>query len=91
MIADNSAEHGSGAGAHHEPAQTSGDSEPNRSDAPPCPLGMTGAGSSCVAVSLPAVVDPMAPALPGHSVAPLLLDSTHDLLLVASLFRPPRA
>jgi hypothetical protein len=91
MIADNPAEHGSSAGSHHAPAQTSGESESAGSDAPPCPLGMTGAGSSCVAVSLPAVVDTMAPALPAHSVVHLLLDSTHDLLLVASHFRPPRA
>jgi hypothetical protein len=91
MIADNPAEHGSSAGSHHAPAQTSGESESAGSDAPPCPLGMTGAGSTCVAVSLPAVTNPMAPALPAHSVVHLILDSTHDLLLVASHFRPPRA
>jgi pimeloyl-ACP methyl ester carboxylesterase len=83
--------HGSHAAGHHAPAQDSGDPDPSRSDAPSCPLGMTGMGSSCVVASLPASTSTIAQAAPEHAEIPLFLDSTHDRLLVASLFRPPRA
>jgi hypothetical protein len=91
-MATDAAHHGSHAGGHHDaPAQSSGAPDSPRSDAPSCPLGMTGAGSSCVAVSLPASTSTMAHAAPEHAEVPLFLDSTHDRLLVAPLFRPPRA
>jgi hypothetical protein len=84
--------HGSHAGGHHHaPVQSSGDSDSPRPDAPSCPLGMTGMGSSCVVASLPASTSTIAQAAPEHAEIPLFLDSTHDRLLVASLFRPPRA
>jgi hypothetical protein len=85
-MAIDAAHHGS-----HAPAQDSGDPDPSRSDAPSCPLGMTGMGSSCVVASLPASTSTIAQAAPEHAEIPLFLDSTHDRLLVASLFRPPRA
>jgi hypothetical protein len=84
-------DHGAHAGMNHAPGESSDDPGSPRSDAPPCPLGIAGAGSSCVAVSLPAAVTTVAQVAPGYAGAPLFLDSTHDLLVVASHFRPPRA
>jgi hypothetical protein len=84
-------EPGAHAGMHHGSAPASGDADPPRPDAPPCPLGMAGAGSSCVAAPLPAAATAMAQAALAHAATPLFLDSTHDRLLVAAHFRPPRA
>jgi hypothetical protein len=41
------------AGMHHALAESSEGAEHSPSDAPTCPMGMAGAGSSCVAASLP--------------------------------------
>jgi hypothetical protein len=84
-------EAGAHAGMRHGPAPSSGDADPPGPDAPPCPLGMAGAGSSCVAAPLPAVATTLAHAARAHAATPLFLDSTHDRLLVAAHFRPPRA
>lgn len=59
--------------------------------APDCPLGMTGMGSSCVAVSLPSAVEVPAPAVESSTAALTSADDVHDSLLTASHFRPPRA
>jgi hypothetical protein len=90
-LAEDGAERGAHAGMHHGSAPTSGDSDSSRSDAPGCPLGMAGAGSSCMAVSLPAATSTMTNGPRGHTAPTLFLDSTHDRLLLALHFRPPRA
>jgi hypothetical protein len=74
--------------AHDLPA---GSPDAPRTDAPPCPLGMSGAGSTCVAAPLPsAATTAGAPALDG-TPALAFPDDTRDRLLVAAHFRPPRA
>jgi hypothetical protein len=79
------------AGMHHAPPAPEADPGSTRSDAPACPLGMAGAGGSCVGVSLPARTDVLVPAPAEHATASIPLDDSHDLLLVAAHFRPPRA
>jgi hypothetical protein len=90
-IAESAAHGGAHAGMHHAPAPSSDESEPSPSDSAPCPLGMPGAGGSCVAVSLPALTAVMQSGPVVHAPVIGLLDSTHDRLLVAAHFRPPRA
>jgi hypothetical protein len=91
VVAGERADPGAHAGLHHVPTESQGETEHSRSDAPPCPMGMAGAGSSCVAVSLPATVAVVQPAATIHEAALLLLEHGPDLLLVAAHFRPPRA
>jgi hypothetical protein len=74
--------------AAHAPADDS--SRPD-TEAPDCPLGMAGMGSSCVVVSLPASVESPVPAVVTAAVAHAFADSLHDSLLTAAHFRPPRA
>lgn len=74
------------AAALETPAET-----PNAPDAPRCPLGMTGMGSTCVAASLPALVAAQVPALESSTVVLPAADALHDSLFTASHFRPPRA
>jgi hypothetical protein len=83
-------EPGAHPGMHHVPAPAPGDPDSSPSNEPPCPLGMAGAGSSCVAAPLPAATTTMAHGALAHAATPLFLDSTHDRLLVAAHFRPPR-
>ena len=84
------------AAAEHAPDAHAGmnhgaPSSPDDAPAPDCPLGMTGMGSSCVAVSLPASVDAPAPPVESSSAALTSADDVHDSLLTAGHFRPPRA
>jgi hypothetical protein len=83
--------HAGHAGMHPTPAPDSEKSESSLPYSAPCPLGMPGAGGSCVAVSLPALAGEMQPAPVIHAPVVALLDTTHDQLLVAAHFRPPRA
>jgi hypothetical protein len=82
---------GSHAGMYHGPLPSTEDPEHPRSDAPVCPSGIMSAGSSCVAASLPAVTVTLADPALGYAVPPFFLDGTHDRLLIALHFRPPRA
>jgi hypothetical protein len=83
-----SAQHEADAHAHHAPTDAP---DGPRTDAAPCPLGMGGAGSTCVAAPLPAAASaPGAPAL-DRTPALATADDTRDRLLVAPHFRPPRA
>ncbi|MBA2670054.1 MAG: hypothetical protein H0U67_06780 [Gemmatimonadetes bacterium] len=91
VLGDGTPDEGTHAGMNHGPVQSTGDSESPRSDAPVCPFGMTGAGSSCVAASLPAPTTTLADPVPGFAVPRFFLDGTHDRLLTAQHFRPPRA
>jgi hypothetical protein len=80
------------AGMHH--GGTEGDapgSEHSDSEMPPCPSGMTGAGASCVAASLPATSEPARAAPTSRASLLLALVQSPDLLLVSAHFRPPRA
>jgi hypothetical protein len=82
---------GSHAGMHHGPTPSTEDPDHPRSDAPVCPSGTMSAGSSCVAASLPVVTVTLADPALGYAVPPVFLNGTHDRLLIALHFRPPRA
>jgi hypothetical protein len=88
-----SAEHAQ-ADAHaamgHTGHASAGDSRSD-SDGPDCPLGMTGMGSSCVALSLPALIESSVPAAETAAAAQAFAGNLHDSLLTAGHFRPPRA
>jgi hypothetical protein len=86
-----STESGAHAGMHHQSGEPTGDSEGSHSSAPPCAPGMAGAGSSCLAVPLPASASDVNPVLPVSAVPLLFVDGTHDELVVSPHFRPPRA
>lgn len=92
MTSEHGSQHGHHGALHHSAPSPSDDPGPAGSDAPACPLGMAGAGgSSCVSVSLPAAAGAMSLTAPIPSAAAVHLDTTHDRLLVAAHFRPPRA
>lgn len=74
--------------AAHAPADDS--SRPD-TEAPDCPLGMAGMGSSCVVVLLPAPVESPVPSVETAAAGQSFADSLHDSLLAAAHFRPPRA
>jgi hypothetical protein len=81
------AAHGS---MHHDAPANTGPADDSRGDAPRCPLGMAG-GGSCVALILPVAVSVDRPGAADPETALPLIEDTHDLLLVAAHFRPPRA
>lgn len=86
------AESGAHAGMKMHGSGRSPDSpEPSRSDAPPCPHGMAGAGPSCVSATLPGMVVALRPIPGGEEASPIVPEETHGRLLVALHFRPPRA
>lgn len=78
-------------GMHHAPVAPSEGTPDPRPEAPACPLGMTGAGSSCVAASLPGAADAVRPLTATVRSVPLLSDQSRDRLLVSAHFRPPRS
>jgi hypothetical protein len=87
-----SAESAADAHAHHAPVDAPESPDvPDTDQARPCPLGMSGAGSTCVAAPLPAAGS--AGGTPALDRTPVLAlhDETRDRLLVAPHFRPPRA
>lgn len=86
-----SAEAAADAHAHHAPAGAPESPEPPRDEAPPCPLGMSGTGSTCVAPPLPAAASLDGAAALDRASVLAHLDDTRDRLLVAPHFRPPRA
>jgi hypothetical protein len=65
------------------------ESDPAAPAAPLCP-DMIG-GSSCVAFSLPGVTETVRLVAATHESTFLLLETSPDLLLAGSFFRPPRA
>lgn len=74
------------AGAAHTGAPES--SGTPTSHEPHCPLGMAG-GTSCVAISMPAVSDAVT-AAPASYEAPFIASQVgHDLMVVRALYRPP--
>ncbi len=83
--------HAGHAGMHRSVPEPSDSPEHSRSDTPPCPFIAVGAGSSCVAVSLPAQGTSLQALLPTAGPVALAPGSAHDLLLASTLFHPPRA
>ncbi|HEV2131047.1 MAG TPA: hypothetical protein VGR27_08090 [Longimicrobiaceae bacterium] len=77
-------------GMHHASPSAPDDSGTSRSGTPPCPFAVAGVGS-CVAASLPATGTSVQPLLAATSVVTLSPDAGRDLLLVTTLFHPPRA
>lgn len=61
------------------------------SGVPACPFGMTGSGTSCVAVPLPAVREGVRAAPATESTLLPVAVRSPAMLLVTSHFRPPRA
>jgi hypothetical protein len=88
--APTTSDEGSHAGMHHGLAPSAGDPD-HPGNVPVCPSGMASAGSSCVAASLPAITTTLADPAPEYAVPGFFLDGTHDRLLIALHFRPPRA
>jgi hypothetical protein len=79
--------------AHHAMAHESDAGEPPapHSDAPACPQGMAGTGSTCISASLPEPAATVAPARLDRTPPLSFLDDTRDRLVVAGHFRPPQA
>jgi hypothetical protein len=75
---------------HPEPVPSDGSDAP-APDLSHCPFAVAGAGGSCVAASLPSAVASLTAAPNEPSLLSAISDSLPDLLLVASLYRPPRA
>jgi hypothetical protein len=89
--ADSQADPHGGLHHGHTPGEPSEGSHCPHSEAPVCPVGMMGAGASCVAALLPATAETMRLAGPTYETSPLGSNQTHDRLLVTAHFRPPRA
>jgi hypothetical protein len=79
--------------AHHAaaPEPDAGQPPAPHSDAPACPQGMAGTGSTCISASLPVPAATVAPARLDRTPSLSFLDDTRDRLVVAGHFRPPQA
>ena len=75
------------ANMEHGPAD---DSQAPSSESPQCPLGMAGAGSTCVVLLMPAMTATSLPALEADVAGAVFVDGAHDLVISATQFRPPR-
>lgn len=78
------------AGHEHHAPEGPADREAPDGDHTGCPTGMLGAGSSCVAASLPAPRLAITAGATVQAAAPLFVDLSHDRLTPAAHFRPPR-
>jgi hypothetical protein len=76
-------------GSHQGPSEAPVDPDRSHDDAH-CPLGMA-AGASCTAASLPAMAVSLEQSLAVEAGGAFVIDTTHDRLLTATHFRPPRA
>jgi hypothetical protein len=91
VVERDAAEHSCPMAANHTSSGETESPEQSRSEAPVCPFGPVGAGSSCVAASLPATTVRIAPSFPAGSLLTPSPDAARDLILAAALFHPPKA